>query len=135
MQRLQFFKVFRPPLDLPNGPMIHWGIAVVDQDTGETVVLHNTPEKGEHVDHWHGFTAGLTSRFEPMPDTPAIRERFRAVVTNPKMYDLLSNNCQHTVTRVAQGISWSPGLCVLALFVVVGVVIYAANQRSAPAMA
>lgn len=127
MKRIKFFKVYRPPLELPNGPMIHFGIAVVDQNSGETWVLHNTPAVHEHIGSIDEFAAGLPFKWEELADTAELRQRFVAACNNPKLYDLLANNCQHTANRVADGVSWSPGLWVAGILIV-GVFVLTATR-------
>jgi len=127
MRRIKFFKVYRAPLELPDGPMIHFGIAVVDQNTGETWVLHNTPAKNEHVGSIDEFAADRPFRWEELADTTELRQRFVAACSNPKLYDLLANNCQHTANRVAEGVSWSPGLWVAGILIV-GVFAFATTR-------
>jgi hypothetical protein len=127
MSQVKFFKVYRPPLDMPQGPMMHFGIAAVDQQTGQTWVLHNTPARGEHVCSMPEFAAGLSWKYEAVQDNPQTRERFIAVANNPKVYDLLANNCQHTANRVADGWAWSPGLWLVGIGVGIGICLLLTN--------
>lgn len=127
MSQVKFFKLYRPPLELPNGPMIHFGMAVVDQSSGETWVLHNTPDKNEHLSSLDEFTAGLRWRYEELPCSQQLLDRFVAACNDLRLYNFLTNNCQHTVNRVADSVPWSPGLWV-AGFAVVGLVAYAVKK-------
>lgn len=124
MSYQRFYKVSRPPLNMPNAPKIHWGIAIEDSDWGCTAVLHNTPSHGEHLGTLEEFTVGLPWEWESLQDSIALRQRFNAAVNSPKGYDLVSNNCQHTATAVAEGNPRSPTL-MLAFLAVIAVVITA----------
>lgn len=115
MSYQRFYKVSRPPLNMPNAPKIHWGIAVEDPIWGHASVLHNTPGVGEHLGSLEEFAVGLPWQCELLQDSSAVAERFNRVLNNPKPYDPLSNNCQHTATTVAEGKPRSPTLMLVLL--------------------
>lgn len=82
----------------------HMGLVV-----GTNQVLQNTPERGEHLSTVEGFAqqrpvkvvrTGADPRLVQARTSQALRQRSK--------YDLLSNNCEHTVTKVLNGVAHSP---------------------------
>jgi hypothetical protein len=73
-------------------------------------VLHNTPFKGEHICSEAEFRAGRRLWVERLQE----RERHRALhhADNHRAapYNLLTNNCEHTVNRATTGRAHSPQL-------------------------
>lgn len=100
-------------LQRPKGPVTHQGIAL----PGERV-FHNAPGKGEHVTTFLEFARGKDVTV--LKSDPEVRrmtlQRVQAAIKNPQKYSLLSNNCEHTVSRATKGISSSPQLT-FAIFV------------------
>lgn len=115
MNQVQMFRVRRPALDVPQGPKIHRGIAAKNVQSGQVVVLHNTPGPGEHLGSIEEFRAGLEIAVEPIPVTQGMIDRFNAVAAYPRAYDVLANNCEHTATAVEEGKRRSQTLDLLAL--------------------
>jgi len=115
MREVDLFRVRRPPVDIPRGPKIHRGIAARNNRNGKVVVLHNTPELGEHVGSFEEFAAGLSWMAEPIPVTGDIVRRFNFVTENPRGYDLLINNCEHTATAVEEETRRSPTIAIIGI--------------------
>ena len=92
---------FRPGSEVRRrkGPAEHVGIYLADD-----YVLQNTPERGEHATTIEGFTQGqiVTPTKIDMP-LDELYARVKAVLANPRPYNLFTNNCEHTVTRVLEG--------------------------------
>lgn len=73
------------------------------------LVLHNTPEKGEHAVTVQEFAAGGPITVHHTGMDPAVATaRAQSVLTDPQGYDPIKNNCEHTVTKVIHGIAKSP---------------------------
>lgn len=89
-----------------KGLVMHKGISL-----GGGRVLHNTPFRGEHICSEEEFGAGRRIYVDRSlsPD-----QRRRAMMTadsaRSRGYNLLTNNCEHTVTRAAHGEARSPQL-------------------------
>src|SRR5882762_10144051 len=79
-----------------KGAFRHLGIAV---DGG--MVLHNTPELGEHVSSVHEFCQGKPYRVFHIPSALrwVVLANASRIAAYPRRYDAVSNNCEHTVTR------------------------------------
>ncbi len=86
-----------------KGLVMHKGIAL-----GDGRVLHNTPFRGEHITSEEEFRNGQRLRVERLSRRK--RERALAYADNlsSARYNLLTNNCEHTVHRVSSGSSHSP---------------------------
>lgn len=96
----------------PKGLVDHVGLVV---DGGH--VLHNVPGRGEHVTSMSEFAAGRPVRIERSPPDERLMRLARASHDGTgRGYDLLRNNCEHTVSRVRDGearsqqlLGWSLG--------------------------
>lgn len=88
-----------------KGFVMHKGVVLADGR-----ILHNTPFHGEHVCSEEEFRAG--KRLRVSRQSLATRRRIlRAAGSHESRgYNLLTNNCEHTVTRVAHGRAESPQL-------------------------
>lgn len=108
------------------GLVSHLGI-VVDTDR----VLSNEPGRGEHLSTVAEFAKGRpisVIRTNASPD--AVQAQAKSILTRPRQYDPLSNNCEHTVSRALSGIARSPQLVAwLALLLAVGAVYLLARRR------
>lgn len=81
-----------------NGFVDHIGLYLSD-----SMVAHNTPEKGEHISSLAEFAGGEQVTVVAQLDNPplaSIRSVLEQVRTNPQKYDAVSNNCEHFVTRL-----------------------------------
>jgi hypothetical protein len=91
-----------------KGLVMHKGVV-----TRDGRVLHNTPFRGEHICSEAEFRAGRRLRAERLEQ----RERHRALHHADNVddysgagYNLLTNNCEHTVNRATTGKAHSPQL-------------------------
>jgi len=135
MADCKFYRVARPPLNWPQGPCVHWGLAVEDALSGVIRVWHNTPEHGEHWSSLADFAAGLPLTFEAVTIDPLVVFRLQHASSKPRPYDLLMRNCQHTVTETMHGQPVSPTLRTVALVcgaaLIVGLAIKHRSQLAA----
>lgn len=106
-------------LQRPKGLVTHQGIALPGGG-----VFHNAPEKGEHVTTFPEFAQGKdVTVLKSKPEERLMTlHRVQAAMKNPQKYSLLSNNCEHTVSRAKKGVSSSPQL--IFGFVVFGLLGY-----------
>jgi hypothetical protein len=72
-------------------------------------VFHNTPERGEHDTTLADFSQGRPIKVV-RTKVPASRvlENVTRLRRNPKKYDLLGRNCEHTATETLFGHPRSP---------------------------
>jgi len=98
-----------------KGLVMHKGVAL-----GNGRVLHNTPFHGEHICSEAEFRAGKRM-YVQSADAPARHRAMRharahdrhagaAFGAADRGYNLLTNNCEHTVTRATTGRAHSPQL-------------------------
>jgi hypothetical protein len=89
--------ISRPKL----GVVDHLGIVV-----GFDRVLHNTPERGEHVSSFREFALGqpvkLVSRAKSVAEAWEVVQRAGVILSKPKQWSL-THNCEITVAK-AQGL-------------------------------
>ena len=117
--------------DLLNRPKALGFVHHIGVIVGSDAVLHNTPGSGEHLATVQGFSGGrpMTVRHTGA-DAWAVLARARTVLSNPKGYDPIARNCEHTAYEVVSGRPRSPQ--VVAIFVIGAVVVallLALNQR------
>ena len=90
-----------------KGPVMHVGVVV-----GEDRILHNLPGRGEHVVSFDEFARGRRVYVESQSPEAGLRARAcgRTPMHAPERrgYNLLSNNCEHTVHRAVDGSPASP---------------------------
>lgn len=89
-----------------KGFVMHRGIAL-----GDGRVLHNTPFKGEHISTEAEFRAGqrlYVTRLDREQRERALRHAESDAIG--RRYSLVSNNCEHTVSRAIGGEAESPQL-------------------------
>jgi hypothetical protein len=84
---------------------MHKGLAL-----GDGRILHNTPWLGEHVCSEHEFRAGKRLYATRLDAGERRRALARAGSEDRRAYNLLTNNCEHTVTRATTGRASSPQL-------------------------
>ena len=90
-----------------KGLVMHHGIAL-----GDGRVLHNTPFRGEHICSEDEFRSGRRM-YVANADIDARRrtlQRAHGHHEAGRSYNLLTNNCEHTVSRMTTGRSHSPQL-------------------------
>jgi hypothetical protein len=88
-----------------KGLFMHRGVVLADGN-----ILHNSPLRGEHVVSEAEFRAGRRLHVSP---TDCPRRRRLAAASRPQggqRYNVLTNNCEHTVNRAVRGASESPQL-------------------------
>ncbi len=108
-----------------KGLVMHKGIAL-----GDGRVLHNTPLRGEHISTEAEFGAGKRVRVvrrQSRDERRATLERLERA--DRRRYNVLTNNCEHTVHRHADGRGRSPQLRGWALGVGLAVAGFAATRH------
>ena len=107
------------------GLVQHCGVFV-----GGNAVLTNTPSKGEHLATLNEFSAGerITLRHS-RADPWTVIARSQKILANPKRYDPICRNCEHTANEAIHGTPKSPIVFCLGLLALAGV-IYAVTRRS-----
>jgi hypothetical protein len=114
-----------------KGLVLHKGVVLHDGR-----VLHNTPERGEHVSSLADFAAGERVQVERQPfDARRAALRRAERLSFRRGYDLLGNNCEHTVTRVAHGRPHSPQLGNWLLGAGVALAVFAVSRHPGWAVA
>ncbi len=88
-----------------KGVVMHKGLVMRDGS-----VLHNTPFRGETRVSMTEFAAGKRVYVEHQETDVRTGALRRAEYLDPQGYDLLRNNCEHTVYRLTQGKAESPQL-------------------------
>ena len=91
---------------------------------GHNAVLHNTPDKGEHVSTFGEFASGQPVHASASEADPCeVTNRARQVLSNPRPYDLFARNCQHTASALIRGVAKSPWIAmgVILVLVIVGI--------------
>lgn len=82
----------------PKGMVSHVGLSL-----GNGWVFHNNPEKGEHISSIADFAKGkpvsILGKLAALEFMQAL-ERIRQIMTNPKRYDAIAYNCEHSLNRV-----------------------------------
>ena len=92
-------------LSVPRSFYLHKGAYL-----GEGRVLHNHSERGEEVVSLDQFADGgdITVTQYGVEDVAAFFARVTETLANPRSYDFILNNCDHTVNRLRTGIAKSP---------------------------
>jgi len=113
-------------LSRPKFPFKHFGVYL-----GDGRVLHNSPEKGEHVSDVREFSSGHEIEVTPTPpDKKAeIMQRVQDTVRKPRSFDAPTNNCEHTKTRITEGRAYSSQVVVVSLLALAFVVIVFSRGR------
>ena len=91
-----------------KGLVVHRGVAL-----GDGRVLHNTPGRGEHISSEAEFANGhrvSVTRSSLDDRRRALHHAAHLGVRGGRAYDLLGNNCEHTVSRASSGDARSPQL-------------------------
>ena len=114
-----------------KGVFMHKGIAL-----GDGRVLHNTPGRGEHISSDREFGAGRRVHVEQR----SLDERRRTLervydYEDRRTYNVLTNNCEHTVQRHVDGRASSPQLRGWALGIGLAAVALAATRHPGVAAA
>lgn len=88
-----------------KGLVMHRGVAL-----GNGQVLHNTPGRGEHIASVEEFRAGQRLVVEPRSRSDREQALRRAAYYRGGRYHLLTNNCEHTASRIGDDRARSPQL-------------------------
>jgi hypothetical protein len=111
-----------PKLD---GAVSHMGL-VVDADR----VLHNIPERGEHLATVAEFSKGRPiSVIRTNASPEVVRARAQSTLARPRRYDLFRNNCEHTISRILSGIEKSPQLAAWMIVILLAGAAYLVARR------
>ena len=113
-----------------KGVVMHKGIVLNDGR-----VFHNTPFAGEHVSSADEFRSGHRLYVERLTPTERRRALRTAASDNPQRYHLLTNNCEHTVSRARSGEASSQQLEAWAVGVGLGALAFALTRRPSLAVA
>ena len=113
-----------------KGFVLHKGIAL-----GNGRVFHNTPIEGEHVSSEESFRAGHRMYVKRLPANERRRTVGAARTETPRRYNLLTNNCEHTVSRARTGEGTSRQLEAWAVGLGLGALAFAATRRPSLAAA
>ena len=107
-----------------KGLVRHVGIVV-----GHDQILHNTPLMGEHGSDANGFSKGKPVRVDyGIPRSEAERCARAHLESGARGYNPLTNNCEHTVNRIASGYAHSPQLPMFAAAIGTGVLALVASR-------
>ena len=109
-----------------KGLFNHYAIGV-----GPNMVVHNTPEQGSHVGTPVEFANGQPfARFRPpLTESEKVTVAGRALQTLSQRYDLLSNNCEHTIAYAQSGIAQSPTVGAFLALAALGTIGYLVMRR------
>ena len=113
-----------------KGLVLHKGIALRN---GE--VFHNTPFAGEHVSTEESFRSGHRMYVKRLPAAERRRTVRAAQSDHRRGYNLLTNNCEHTVTRARTGEASSRQLEAWAAGLGLGALAFAVTRRPSLAVA
>jgi hypothetical protein len=84
---------------------MHRGVVLADGN-----ILHNSPFRGEHVVSEAEFRAGKRLHISRTDCPHQRRFAASAIPEEGRGYNLLTNNCEHTVSRAMSGEAESPQL-------------------------
>ena len=96
---------------------------------GDGRILHNTPFRGEHVCSEEEFRDGKRLYVSRQPLDRRRRALRAADAHEPRGYNLLTNNCEHTVHRHVHGRSESPQLKSWVAGLALGALTFAATRH------
>ena len=113
-----------------KGFVLHKGIAL-----GNGRVFHNTPIEGEHVSTEENFRAGHRMYVTRLSADERRRTVRAARTETSRRYNLLTNNCEHTVSRARTGEASSRQLEAWAVGLGLGALAFAATRRPSLAAA
>ena len=97
---------------------------------GNNRVLQNTPSNGEEIVSLRKFadSAPVAIIVPQQFCTRSFLDRAYAIALNPKRYDLLSNNCEHTISRALYGDSRSPQMLAAGVIAALVMLVLLANR-------
>lgn len=90
---------------------------------GRGLVLQNHPVRGEEIVSLHKFSNGkkITMRSGAVRNKKLFLQRVNVIAANPKPYDVLNNNCEHTVHKAINGKPKSPQLSFAYFLIGIGI--------------
>jgi hypothetical protein len=109
----------------PKGIFEHQGIYL-----GNDRVFHNTPGRGEHVSSLQEFANGypVSLKMAPSGNRSPLLARVYQAINNPRGYDPILNNCEHTVNRILEGTPRSRQLVGVGLFALLVAVLFVGSK-------
>ena len=113
-----------------KGLVMHKGIAL-----GDGRIFHNTPLAGEHVTSEQEFAQGHRLHVERLDRLERLRTLGAARSGEDRGYNLLTNNCEHTVSRARTGTAESQQLKSWALGLGIGALALALTRHPAAGIA
>jgi len=113
-----------------KGLVMHKGVVMADGR-----ILHNTPFRGEHISDAAEFRAGKRLHVASSADEGRRRNVHTALPDRDRGYNLLTNNCEHTVHRATTGRAHSPQLKSWVAGISLGSVAFALTRHPAAAAA
>ena len=114
-----------------KGLVRHKGLVLTDGR-----VLHNTPGNGEHISHLSDFGAGRRIFLEQRTGSfEGARSGAHALPDRSRGYHLLTNNCEHTISRATRGRAESPQLKSWLAGIGLGTVTFALTRHPGAAAA
>ena len=110
-----------------KGLFNHYAIGV-----GPNMVVHNTSEHGSHVSTPAEFASGQPfAWYRPnLSDPEKVTIAGRALLTLSQRYDVLSNNCEHTIAYAQSGVAQSPTVAAFFVLAALGTIGYLALRNS-----
>jgi hypothetical protein len=103
----------------------HIGVAI-----GNGLVCHNTPERGEHVSTIQEFAAGQPVKVQHTAANPlGVVSRANKILANPKKYDPVHRNCEHTTFEILHGVAKSPFVLVVISLIILGGILWLLLRR------
>lgn len=98
---------------------------------GDGLVLHNHPTNNEEIISLEKFSKGkeINERVSGVDDTEGFFARVQQVLSQPRPYNVLTNNCEHTTSFVRDGKAHSGQLALAAAAVLTGIVIYVMSRE------
>lgn len=103
-------------MDIPAGALLSAPkrfVSHVGLYLGNGLIFHNNPEKGEHISSIDEFSWGQPVRIMRIltgQELLGALQRASQILSAPKRYDALTNNCEHTLSRALGKAQSSPQL-------------------------
>lgn len=93
-------------------------------------ILQTSPGSHERVVSWDEFSQGRSVTITRTRKSAFIvMQRARAILSNPRAYDVLTQNCEHTVNDVVYGAPRSPQACSFFVGMLMGFLIVSIAVR------
>ena len=112
-----------------KGLVMHKGLVMADGR-----ILHNTPMRGEHISSESEFRDGKRLHVTAGSDEHR-SAAYWALPDRQRSYNLLTNNCEHTVNRATRGRAESPQLKSWVVGIGIGTLAFALTRHPAAAVA